>query len=54
MSGTFEPGRHEFPEFDQELRAEAPYGAETLELVVTGLRTGCTAWLTTPYVTAAP
>ena len=51
LSATVEPGRHEYPAYGEVLRADEPFGAETLELVVTGLQSGCTSWLTTPYVT---
>jgi len=49
-SGTYEPGRHTFPGYDAgSIPVEPPFGIDTIELIATSLRTGSTAWLTTPY-----
>lgn len=49
-SGTYEPGRHTFPDFGgRRIIVEPPSGIDTIELVATSLRSGSTAWLTTPY-----
>ena len=49
-SGTYEPGRHTFPGYGAgSIPVEPMFGIDTIELVATSLRTGSTAWLTTPY-----
>jgi len=53
FSSTVEPGRHEVPAYLESVIADDPGAVETLEIVVTGLESACTAWLTTPVVTRA-
>jgi len=50
-SGTFEPGRHTFPGGfgDRGIPVGPSFGIDTIEMVATSLRSGSTAWLTTPY-----
>ncbi len=49
-SSTYEPGKHTFRGFGVDgIPVELPFGIDTIELVATSLRTGSTAWLTTPY-----
>ena len=49
-SGTYEPGRHTFPGYGAgRILVESMFGIDTIELIATSMRTGSTAWLTTPY-----
>jgi hypothetical protein len=53
-AGTVESGRHEIRDYGGVLRAPAIVGTETIEMIATSLPTGCSTWVTTPFVVVEP
>lgn len=51
-AGTIESGRHEIRDYGGSLRALSVIGTETIEMVTTSIATGCSTWVTTPFVVA--
>ena len=49
-AGTVEAGLHEIQEFGGSLRALPPEGTSTVEMLATSVETGCSTWVTTPFV----
>jgi hypothetical protein len=52
-AGTVEPGRQEIREHGGVLRALIA-GTDTIEMLATSLPTGCSTWVTTPFVVVEP
>ncbi|GAF70387.1 unnamed protein product, partial [marine sediment metagenome] len=53
-AGTVEPGRQELRDHGGVLRALSVVGTETIEMITTSLPTGCSTWVTTPFVVVEP
>ncbi len=51
-AGTVESGRHEIRDYGGALRALPAFGTETIEMIATSVTTGCSTWVTTPFVVA--
>jgi len=49
-AGTVEAGLHEIQDFGGSLRALPPEGTSTVEMLATSVETGCSTWVTTPFV----
>jgi hypothetical protein len=49
-AGTVEAGQHEIRDFGGSLRALPPEGTSTVEMLATSVETGCSTWVTTPFV----
>jgi len=52
--GTVEDGVHEIRDLGRSLRATQVLGTETLEMTASSLITGCSTWVTTPFVVIEP
>ena len=52
-TGTIDSGRHEIHDHGGALRALI-LGTETIEMIATSLLTGCSTWVTTPFVVVEP
>ena len=49
-AGTVESGQHVIQDYGGSLRALPPEGTTTVEMLATSVETGCSTWVTTPFV----